>query len=120
MVSIPEPKTIAFGGVATGSMNAQLAASVTGTVSMIGSKPASSAIAPTTGRNVAVVAVLLVSSVRKMIIAAAVTTTTQSGRSPTACRLIPSHSASPVFDTALASDSPPPNRISTPQGNRSA
>ena len=34
---IPEPKTMALGGVATGSMKAQLAASVTGTVSTIGS-----------------------------------------------------------------------------------
>ena len=119
-MSIPEPKTIAFGGVATGNMNAQLAASVTGTVSMIGSNPASSAIAPTTGRNVLVVAVLLVSSVRKMIVAAVAATMTHSGRSPIACRLVPSHWASPVFDTALASVRPPPNRISTPQGRRSA
>ena len=59
IVSMPDPKTMAFGGVATGSMNAQLAANVTGTVRTIGSKPDSIAIAPTTGRKVAVVAVLL-------------------------------------------------------------
>jgi hypothetical protein len=32
MVSFPEPKTIALGGVATGSINAQLAAKTTGIV----------------------------------------------------------------------------------------
>ncbi len=76
--SMPEPNTIAFGGVATGSMKAQLAASVTGTVMTIGSKPDSMAMAPTTGRKVAVVAILLVSSVRKMIIVAARMTMTAS------------------------------------------
>ena len=55
------------------------------------------AIAPTTGRNVAVVAMLLVSSVRKMIIVAARMTMMASGNAPTACRLVPSHSASPVI-----------------------
>ena len=110
IVSIPEPKTIAFGGVATGSMKAQLAAKVTGTASTIGSKPDSMAMAPTTGRNVAVVAMLLVSSVRKMIIVAATMTMAARGRVPMACKLLPNHSARPVRETALARVRPPPNR----------
>ena len=58
---VPVEKMIAFGGVATGNMNAQLAAIVIGTVSTIGGTPADTAIAPMTGKRVAVVARLLVS-----------------------------------------------------------
>jgi len=39
MLNLPVENTIAFGGVATGSMNAQLAAMVIGTVSTIGGTP---------------------------------------------------------------------------------
>ena len=42
----PEEKTTAFGGVATGSMNAQLAASVIGTDKTSGESPSSRASAP--------------------------------------------------------------------------
>ena len=59
------PKTIAFGGVATGSMKAQLAARTTGMVRETGSTPIDTATAPTTGKNVLVVATLDVISVRK-------------------------------------------------------
>jgi len=63
----PEPKTIAFGGVATGSIKAQLAAKATAAVTNNGSKFDWMAIAATTGRKVAVVAILEVNSVRKII-----------------------------------------------------
>ena len=62
----PEANTIAFGAVATGSLNAQLAAKVIGIHNNKGDKPSSRATAATTGRKVAVVATLLVSSVKKM------------------------------------------------------
>ena len=65
IVIFPDEKIIALGAVATGSIKAQLAASVTGTQSSIGSIPDSPAIAPITGRKVAVVARLLVISVKK-------------------------------------------------------
>ena len=52
MVILPEPKTIAFGGVATGSINAQLAANTTGIVKATGATPIATATAPTTGKNV--------------------------------------------------------------------
>jgi hypothetical protein len=39
MVIAPVPYSIAFGGVATGIMNAQLAASAVGTASSFGSAP---------------------------------------------------------------------------------
>ena len=64
----PLPNTIALGGVATGNMNAQLAASAAGTANIKGFSPTLIASAATTGRNAAVVAVLLVNSVRKIII----------------------------------------------------
>ena len=64
------PKTIAFGGVATGSIKAQLAARQTGTVRETGRTPMPTATAPNTGRKVEVVATLLVTSVKKIINAA--------------------------------------------------
>ena len=67
MVSLPEPKTIAFGGVATGNMNAQLAARTTGIVRATGAMPRATATAPTTGRKVEVVATFEVISVKKII-----------------------------------------------------
>jgi hypothetical protein len=67
MVNLPDPKTIAFGGVATGSINAQLAAKTTGMVSATGAIPRATATAPTTGKKVEVVATLDVISVKKMI-----------------------------------------------------
>jgi len=54
-----------FGGVATGNINAQLAAKVAGSAKIKGSTLMPIARAATTGRKVPVVAVLLVSSVRK-------------------------------------------------------
>ena len=61
---------MAFGGVATGNMKAQLAAKHTGTVSDTGRTPIPTATAPKTGKNVEVVATLEVTSVRKIIKAA--------------------------------------------------
>ena len=72
-----DENTIALGGVATGSMKAQLAAKVIGTHSTNGLIPASTANAPMTGKNVAVVATLLVSSVKKITNKVATTTNTR-------------------------------------------
>src|SRR5690554_1059111 len=65
----PLENTIALGGVATGIMKAQLAAIAAGMVSNNGDISWESASAPKSGRKAAVVAVLLVTSVRKMITA---------------------------------------------------
>ena len=54
---------MALGGVPTGSMYEQLAARAVGTRKSMGFSPRLSASAPAMGRNVAAVAVLLVSSV---------------------------------------------------------
>src|SRR5690606_5581877 len=64
IATMPLPKTIAFGGVATGSMNARLAATATGMARASGWRPRPGATAATIGTSAAAVAVLLVISVR--------------------------------------------------------
>ena len=61
----PLPNTIALGGVAIGSMNAQLLAIVTGTTRSKGFMSQDSAIWATTGTMTTVSAKLLITSVRK-------------------------------------------------------
>jgi hypothetical protein len=65
IVISPVPNTIALGGVATGSMNAQLAAIVAGIANKYGCTPTAGAIAASTGTSDIVVATLEVSSVMK-------------------------------------------------------
>ena len=67
IVNLLDPYTIAFGGVATGSIKAQLAARQTGTVKETGRIPIAIARAPNTGKKVVVVVTLLVISVKKII-----------------------------------------------------
>ena len=62
----PVPKTIALGGVPTGSMKAQLALIAAGTIKRPGSIPATIAAGARSGISKTVVAVLLVVSVRKV------------------------------------------------------
>ena len=62
----PELNTIAFGGVAIGSMNAQEAAKVSGKIISLGGSPISMATAAKIGTRRAVLAVLLESSVKKI------------------------------------------------------
>lgn len=62
----PVLNTIAFGGVATGSMKAQDAARVNGRTKCVTAMPISSATAAKIGTSSAVLAVLLDSSVRKI------------------------------------------------------
>ena len=64
----PDPNTMAFGGVATGNINAQLAAKATAAVTNKRIEIRLYSIAATTGKKVAVVAMFEVNSVKKMII----------------------------------------------------
>lgn len=64
----PVPNIIAFGGVATGIMNAQDAERVAGIINSNGSRPIDSASAASSGSAIWVVAVFEVSSVRNVII----------------------------------------------------
>ena len=107
----PEPNTMALGGVATGNIKAQLAAKVIGAAKITGFIPISIAIAPMTGKKVAVVAMLLVNSVRKIIIMAILITKRGRGSDPKADKFDPIHPANPVLLTAVARDNPPPKRI---------
>lgn len=62
----PDPKTTAFGGVATGNINAQDAAPAAATIKIKGWISTITAIGARTGNSIAVVAVLEVISVKKL------------------------------------------------------
>ena len=83
---------MALGGVATGSMNAHVAASATGMASSMGSTPMPMATPPATGRNVAAVAVLEVSSVSSRMPPAMSSTSSTTGRPPRPWTCWPIHS----------------------------
>ena len=70
------PNTIAFGAVATGNINAQLADKAAGNISRAGSKPAPREAAARIGISSAVVAVLLVISVKNVTAIATIAITT--------------------------------------------
>ena len=88
---MPDEKTTALGGVATGNIKAQLAAKVTGTHNIMGGIPDWIAMAPMTGKKVAVVATLLVNSVRNITSAVALITNTEIPRIDSGARLSPNH-----------------------------
>ena len=68
IVTHPDPKTIAFGGVATGSMKAQDAEIVAGIISRRGLIPIANAVAAKIGIKIVDVAVFDVTSVKKVSI----------------------------------------------------
>src|SRR5512144_624285 len=76
----PVPNTIAFGGVPTGIMNAQLAAIVAGSSSSGGGTPSAGASAARIGSIVATCAVFDVSSDMNTISATTVNTTSRTGQ----------------------------------------
>ena len=114
MLITPVEKTIALGGVATGSIKAQLAAIAIAAVNNNGSKPNCVAMMATIGRNVAVVAKFEVSSVKNIIKVVNIQTS-KIKLKPTGIKL-PIQAASPVLCAAAAKDNPPPNNKSTPHG----
>ena len=69
ILKYPDPKTTAFGGVATGSMKAQEAATAAPNISPKGCTSISIAKGANTGSSMAVVAKFEVISVRKLIAA---------------------------------------------------
>ncbi len=93
----PLLKTIAFGGVATGSINAQLAAIAAGITKYIGETLKLTAIAAAIGKNAAVVAKLLVSSVKNIIIAVIEKITIIDGTLVRSENKLPIHSANPLL-----------------------
>ena len=117
MVILPDPKTIALGGVATGSMNAQLAANTTGIVKATGATPIATATAPTTGKNVDVVATLDVISVKNIIKVATANIRTMGGTFPKIVKPCPTQLPRPEDPIDAAKDNAPPNKTSKPHGS---
>src|SRR5690625_7548664 len=95
IVTLPLPYIMAFGGVATGSINAQLAAMVAGMTKSIGSCPIPMAEEARIGRNAAAVAVLLVISVRKMTTRITTSISSRMGRAPSPLTPLPIHATRP-------------------------
>src|SRR6056300_165281 len=105
---------MAFGGVATGNIKAQLAAKQTGIANETGKTPI--AIPPKTGRNVVVVVTLLVISVKNIIKVAIAKIKNIGGIVLNTIKLSPIQIPKPLELICDASDRPPPKRIKRPQG----
>ena len=120
MVTWPEPKTMALGGVAGGSMNAQLAANAAGMQSRSGFSPMAMAATASSGNRVAVVAVLDVTSVRNTTTVTTARSKSTVGRSPQAAMPLPIQVDRPEAPAAPARLKPPPNNSNTPHGSRLA
>ena len=89
------PKTIAFGGVATGNINASEAAKVAGIIKSNGFTFIETAVPANTGSNISVVAVFEVSSVKKDINSEINKMIKKGCSTEIAVILSPSHKASP-------------------------
>lgn len=112
----PLAKTMAFGGVAMGSIKAQLLAMVTGMSKYRIGTPRPIAIPATTGAKTATKATLLISSVINSIsminkLAVAVTLKFPAAMAPETASTIPD------TDIPFANAKPPPNKMSMPQAN---
>mmetsp|Transcript_39381 Transcript_39381/g.53513 ORF Transcript_39381/g.53513 Transcript_39381/m.53513 type:complete len:229 (+) Transcript_39381:3-689(+) len=112
----PVDMTIMFGAVATGSMKAQLQASVAGTISTAGCTSSWQASSPRMGSSTFAVAVLLVISVRNVTMSTVKPTRTGVGMLPAAASCCPSQWESPVLTKPEASAKPPPKSRRICQG----
>ena len=96
MVRYPLPKTMALGGVATGSIKAQEADIVAGIISMKGCTLTAKEVAAKIGIKVVAVAVLEVTSVKKVISRETNKTMPNTGTAPNPFKLPPIQPANPV------------------------
>ena len=117
MAISPDPKTMALGGVATGSIKAQDAESVAGIINNRGLTFIAVAKEPKIGRNISVVAVLEVSSVKKVNVVQTDATIINGGKSSTPLMLSPNHCDNPDSLNPLARAKPPPKSKTIPQFN---
>ena len=120
ILRIFDPKTTAFGGVATGSINAQEAATVAPTSKKNAFTSIVSERATSTGNSIAVVAKLDVISVKKLTIAIRINNKNKSGIALKKFIWLPIHIASPLESNPFASAMPPPNSNKIPHGNFTA
>mmetsp|Transcript_13437 Transcript_13437/g.43542 ORF Transcript_13437/g.43542 Transcript_13437/m.43542 type:complete len:216 (-) Transcript_13437:785-1432(-) len=116
LMTKPVANTMAFGAVATGSMKAQLAANVAGTMSNAAGTPIETDICPMMGNNTLAVAVLLVISVRKVTNSTTRNTKKRGGRIAKTVNCSPTHSERPVVSNAVERAKPPPKRKTSCQG----
>jgi len=98
-------------------MNARLDAKTSGIAMFKGGIDVAIAIDAAIGRNVDVVAVFDVSSVKKMIKVTISKTIIQGFRLTAMINASPSHWPNPELLIAFAKESPPPNKIRSPHGN---
>lgn len=96
MVISPELKTMAFGGVATGIIKAQLAAIAVGMISNRGLIPNPTATAAKIGPKAETVAMLLDSSVTKITVVQTIIIKTTRGSPFKSLTVQPMNSATPV------------------------
>ena len=113
---MPLPNITAFGGVATGSINAQLAAIVHGMAKKSGLTFMPIAKAINMGANVAIVAVLEFSSVKKIINVTKIIIRRKILYPSKNTEKLPIQLARPVILNAFESAMPPPTSNNTPHG----
>src|SRR5699024_6432591 len=116
----PEPNTTAFGGVATGNINAQDAATPAAIINAYGWKPSATASDVMIGYIIEAVAVFYVISVKKITSKATmkITSNKLSPFNPDNCK--PIHSDNPKLTNPAAIARPPPNNSKIPHGNFTA
>ena len=102
----PLPKTMAFGGVATGNIKANEAANVAGTIKNKGWIFAAIAAMPSIGKITVVVAVFEVNSVKKVTARQITNTVNHKGQSETPVSFSPSHLSSPLVPNPAANAKP--------------
>src|SRR5690606_10652720 len=105
------------GGVTTGSMKSQLAASAAGTSRNMASIPRPTYTAPMIGTKMLAIAILLVNYVMNSKINTATATNMIVGSTTRYATWSPSHAANPVSSNCFDSASPPPNNSRMPHGN---
>ena len=115
MGTYPDPNTMALGGVATGSMNAHDAEMVAGIISRRGFSFRAIAVPIITGNRAAVVAVLLVNSVKYVISRHIIATTSRGWIFRSGLMPCPRMRSRPVSLNPPAMAKPPPNKSRIPQ-----
>ena len=113
---LPDPNTIALGGVATGNINAKLALIVAGIIRIRGSSSLEVATTAKIGISKIAVAELLVSSVRNVTTRQINNTSTKTGTLLSPSNDPPNSSLNPEPPKALAIQTPPAYRIRMPHG----
>src|SRR5699024_2000794 len=116
----PEPNTTAFGGVATGSINAQDAATPAAIISANGWNPSATANAAIIGNIIDAVAVFDVISVKNMTKPTTIAITSSKLTPCNPESWDPIHSDNPDSTKPAAIAKPPPNNSKIPHGNLTA